>query len=127
MPLIILYITGTRFTGQFNENGVGPRQFKPARDVFSTINCKRYYYILSLLLLFPQQRPSTPECSDIAYSVPRAKHTAGDSKTSYPYAMTVSKSIDPIHGCRSIPILMFLSLSYHIIQTGFVAYYIMVS
>lgn len=81
MPLIILYIiTGRRFTGQFNENGVGPGQFKPTRDVFSTINCKRYYYILSLLLFSQQRWPPTPECSDIAYSLPRAKHTAGDGE-----------------------------------------------
>jgi len=39
MPLI--YITARRFAWQFNENGVGPRQFKPTRDVFNTINRKQ--------------------------------------------------------------------------------------
>lgn len=114
MPLIYYYITGRRFTGQFNENGVGPRQLKPTRDVFSTINCKRYYYIiLSLLLLFSQQRPSTPECSDIAYSVPRAnRRERWPLLSPYPYAMTVSKSFDPSHGCWLTPILKFVSMLY---------------
>jgi len=49
----------------------------------------------------------------------------GKVKTSYVHAMTVSKSINPSHGCWSTPILIFLSMSYYsIIHTGFVAYYI---
>lgn len=74
MPLI--YITDKRFTGQFNENGVGLDSLslyetylvQLALSAVITSYC-HYYYIHS--------RPSTPECSDIVYSVRRANHGEG--------------------------------------------------